>query len=674
MKNKNKPLTEKQKKFIRKHQHELSVDAIAKRLSVSPEQVRRYLEAGGARLSRKKLLLFRIAMVLLPVLFFLLLEAILRLSNYGGNLSLFIEAPGEYSDYYMCNPNVGRRYFFMQSTIPDPPLELFLKQKPTNGYRIFVLGGSTAAGYPYGNNIMFTRVLQKRLADAFPERYIEVINTAIPAINSYTLLDFMDEILEQQPDMLLIYAGHNEFYGALGVGSNESMGKFRGFVKFYLKLERYKTFLFLRDILAKVTKQTSEWLFGGSPAKPSGTLMERMVAEQTIPYGSPLYQLGRRQFAGNLEDILRQAKKAGVPVVLSELVSNIRDMKPFVSVAADSLPPAGDVFRQARVAEQAGEYDTARQLYYRAKDLDALRFRATEDFNAVIHELARRYNVPVVPLRRFFEQKSPHGLMGDNLFLEHLHPNVDGYFLMADAFFETLRQHRMISREWKPDRLRPAAYYRETWGLTELDTIYANLRIRILKGNWPFKPRWQKNMAMANYHPTTLAESLAVKIILNDKYTAEMAHVDLAKRYERLGQYVNAFREYYANLYATPQNISPYIHAANMLIKARQFARALPILYQSLKVEETAFAYKWIGQILLDRGNLDEAIPFLEKALNVIPNDAQLLYNLAGARALQNEFEQALALLQKLETIQPGFPGARDLMQQIKKVIYDQKK
>jgi len=79
---------------------------------------------------------------------------------------------------------------------------------------------------------------------------------------------------------------------------------------------------------------------------------------------------------------------------------------------------------------------------------------------------------------------------------------------------------------------------------------------------------------MANYRPTTLAESLAVKIILNDKYTAEMAHVDLAQRYQQTGDYMRAFREYYANMYATPWNISPYIHAANMLIKAKRFRRA----------------------------------------------------------------------------------------------------
>ena len=79
-------------------------------------------------------------------------------------------------------------------------MNLFLKEKPANGYRIFVLGGSTTAGFPYGNNLDFARILNRRLSDQFPEKKIEIINCAMTAVNTYTVLDLMDEILEQQPD------------------------------------------------------------------------------------------------------------------------------------------------------------------------------------------------------------------------------------------------------------------------------------------------------------------------------------------------------------------------------------------------------------------------------------------------------------------------------------------
>ena len=160
---------------------------------------------------------------MLPVVIIVLLEIGLRVFQYGGNSALFVSAPDELANYKMCNWDVARRYFFMQSTIPNPSKDLFLKKKPENGYRIFVLGGSTAAGYPYGDNVMFSRILYYRLSDAFPDKLIEVVNTAMSAINSYALLDFMDDILANKPDAILIYAGHNEFYGALGVASMESL-------------------------------------------------------------------------------------------------------------------------------------------------------------------------------------------------------------------------------------------------------------------------------------------------------------------------------------------------------------------------------------------------------------------------------------------------------------------
>jgi len=51
----------------------------------------------------------------------------------------------------------------------------------------------------------------------------------------------MPGILEQRPDLILIYAGHNEYYGALGVGSMENLGTSRTIVNFVISLEKFKT-------------------------------------------------------------------------------------------------------------------------------------------------------------------------------------------------------------------------------------------------------------------------------------------------------------------------------------------------------------------------------------------------------------------------------------------------
>ncbi len=658
-------LSKSQVEFIKKKRRSMSVDAIASRIKAPKPDVKRYLDELRPQLSPGRKRLFTIIAATIPVLFFVILEVALRIFNYGGNLDLFISAPGGYSDYYMCNPEVGRRYFFMQNTVPDLPNDLFLKEKPANSYRIFALGGSTTAGYPYGSNIMFPRILNYRLADVFPDRIIEVVNVAMTAVNTYTVADFLDEILAKEADALLIYSGHNEFYGALGAASYESLGQFRPFVKFYLKLQRAKTFILIRDMIGNLRAWSTRVFSEGDVADPSATLMERMVANQTITLDSDTYTLGRRQFEQNLRDILKQARDAGVNVIISDLVSNVRDIKPFVSVATEALPPAETIYREGVNLEKKQDYDGARKAYVYAKDLDALRFRASEDFNQVISDVAAEFEVPVVPMKAYFEKASPNGLIGNHLMLEHLHPNLDGYFLMADAFFDAMRRAELISTEWDPARIRAPEYYREKWGFTELDKAYSDIRIEILKGGWPFKPRSAPNRAMLAYRPKSRVDSLAYKAWRDDSFNLEHAHVELAEYYEGQGDFLKAYEEYKALSFITPLNDSPYLHAADMLIKARELGRALPYLHEALELGESAFANKWIGQIYLDSGRTQEALPFLEKAAKLAPQDAQLIYNLSGAYALDRQYEKAKRYLDILAELRPNFPGAADLRQQL---------
>lgn len=618
---------------------------------------------------QKKKWTYNLIALLIPVVLFLLLEAILQVFRYGGKLDLFITARSEYSKYKMVNPYIGRRYFALQSSYPDPSNDVFLKEKPDNGYRIFVIGGSTAAGYPYSENLLFSRILNQRLSEVFPKKYIEVVNTATAAINSYTLLDFMDEILDNQPDAILIYAGHNEYYGALGVASAESLGKFRWAVRLYLNLEKYRTFLLIRDVITRFQIWIGNLFNGGSTSDPTATLMERIVAEQKIVYGGALYELGKEQFKKNLTDILKKVTDANVQILISELVSNIRDQRPFVSEASQEFPPADKVYERAQSLEQKRQYSEAYEKYYLAKDLDALRFRAPEEFNQIIHEISSRYNVSVVPLKSVFEAASINKLIGNNLILEHLHPNINGYFLLADAFFNAMRANNFISDTWRTEKMPSMPDYKKSWGYTELDSLYGDLRIRILKGGWPFQPKSAPNRALINYHPTTKAESLAVEIWVDKKFTLERAHVEMAVFYENRKEYLNTFKEFNALICLTPYNISPYLEAAKVLVEARKLDRVLPILYKSLKIEETAYANKWIGQILLDDGLIKESLPYLKRAYEMNSTDPQVLYNLSGGYALNAQYDKAQETLNKLYSIDPNFPDAAILKKQLDQIL-----
>jgi hypothetical protein len=111
------------------------------------------------------------------------------------------------------------------------------------------MGCSTTRGFPYEMGITFTRILNYRLQDVFPHKRIEVVNLAMAAVNSYTQADFIDEILEKKPDAILIYTGHNEYYGALGIGSIENGGNDRWLKRAHLKLVRLRTYQLIRNSL-----------------------------------------------------------------------------------------------------------------------------------------------------------------------------------------------------------------------------------------------------------------------------------------------------------------------------------------------------------------------------------------------------------------------------------------
>ncbi len=600
---------------------------------------------------------FFIAMTLLiPVFFLIFLEAALRIFNYGGDTRLFVSTPNETSKYYGINRNVGRRYFNENSFIPSPRKDLFLKEKPKNGYRIFVLGGSTTAGFPYGNNLTFTRILNRRLSDTFPNRCIEVVNTAMTAINSYTLLDFMDEIIQQQPDAILIYAGHNEFYGALGMASQESLGKNRGIVKAYLKLQRFKTFMLLRDAVGLIQKRINRKNSLDDENDPMQTVMTRIVNKDLkIIHGSTLYRLGEKQFKNNLHDIFMKAKKAGIPVIVSELVSNVRDHFPFASVEMDTLPSARTMFIQAKRFEKEKKYDQARKSYYRAKDLDVLPFRAPEEFNQIIHTLVDEFSIPVVPMRSRFETASPNGLIGNNLICEHLHPNIDGYFLMADAFYNTMRENRLIASNWPDRSAESSSYYRHHWGFTRLDSVYAALNIAHLKGGWPFK-KTGPNLAVYQYVPTSKADSIALSILKTGESTLELGHLELARYDERLGEFEKAFQEYKALIYIVPNLDLFYEPAVKFLISREQYGRALQMLTEGLKYNDSFFMLKWIGQLNLVLNDTQKGIGFLEKARQLKQDDVQLLFNLARAYYNISRLKEGDVVVLDLEKIAPGSP------------------
>jgi tetratricopeptide (TPR) repeat protein len=466
--------------------------------------------------SRKKRLIFKTIAILLPFLFLFIVEISLRIFHYGNDLELFIEARN-HPDYWVLNPVASKRYFINESFAPTGNSELFKKVKDDSTLRIFVLGESTTIGYPFFHNGSFHRWLQYRLMHEFPDRQFEIINLSLTAVNSYTVLGFAKELIPYKPDAVLIYTGHNEFYGTLGVGSSSRIGNNTQINRLMLLLRQSRLVQLLTNGYEKIRNMR------GSVEKNGGeTLMQRMVGNQQIPYGSELFYRGLSQFVSNMNETLELFNKNQIPVFVSNLVSNDRDLKPFVSIPPDSIrfPEFGKDLALGIQAYGQGDWPSASRYlelaenmydahalcnfylgslstrqgnpvkakFYltRARDLDGLRFRAPSGINDTISKLCSKFPYAhLVDTKTAFEDSSAGHIIGNELMLEHVHPNLAGYAIMSDVFYEALKNEHIISppeeNEWNLSQLT------QHMPVTAVDSLSGVYRIAKLKNSWPFR-------------------------------------------------------------------------------------------------------------------------------------------------------------------------------------------
>jgi len=323
-------------------------------------------------LSRGRYALFLAITLLLPFLLLAVVEGSLRLARRSGGLPLFVETRFPERTYLVANRAVGGRWFAGIDDPPAPAAEPFSERKPDRAFRVFVLGESSAAGFPYPRNATFSRLLRDVLRDVLPGDSVEVVNLGIAATNSFAMLDLASEVAEQRPDAVLIYAGHNEYYGALGAASRVSVPGGDGFVRLYLRLLRLRSVLALRNALASIRNRAAP----GESDLEAASLMEVLARDRHVPLESARYKRGVRQFETNLEDIVRVFRTRDIPVLVASVASNLRDQPPFAAEANSRPGGASSVFEGARAVLARGDTASAMRLFSRARDLDVVRFRA----------------------------------------------------------------------------------------------------------------------------------------------------------------------------------------------------------------------------------------------------------------------------------------------------------
>ncbi len=612
--------------------------------------------AGTARppISRRKAIAFLAVTLSLPFVLLAILEIGLRLADYGGDMPAF-EADVSSQTLRIPSSRLGRRYFPREQYPPSPPGDAFLASKPANSMRIFVLGESSTAGFPYSANGTFSRVLRDVLTDVLRNDTVEVVNLGMAATNSYTIADLADEVVAERPDAVMIYGGHNEYYGALGAGSSETLGSFPGLVRLYLRLQHFKTFLLLRNATNAVTG-----MFGGrrtaEDVAGDATRLESVVGDQRITFGGDAYKRGVAQYESNLAYAVQTFRVAGIPVFVASTPGNLRNLKPF---ATSGIPPdssAAYVFDSATSVLASRDTLRAAQQFSRARDLDMIRFRAPSEFDGIVQRVARESGSIYVPVLEEISRASQYGIPGEDLFLEHVHLNQRGYALIARSFYEALARQGFLGRKADLSRFAGWEEYERRMRLTSLDHRIAYHTVKTVTTRWPFMPVATQRDYRGTYQPVDLFDSVAFNASRGGMSWAQAKGM-IAAWYAGQGDSELAVAEYDGLIRDGAQVEIAYRLAGRVLLGAGQPDRAKPYLEMAYAIAPVAFTAYSLGVFAMQAKEPQRGIAFFSQALQLDPAMPQALFQLSLAYGVVRNLQGARAAATRLAQIQPSYPG-----------------
>ena len=496
----------------------------------------------------------KLLLLFFGICFFVVLELALEFFNCGDNVDLFI--PREtYEENRVMTWNAGYHqrafnyiyplYYYLQPFNREASwgLEMqheFLTEKPEDGLRVFLMGSSSVRGYPLGRGYAFGTILEKMLNRAAPDRVVEVINPTDDAMSSTMVRRLFDESVDYEPDVMVFYLGHNEFYGVCGVGSTmlPGMWGWPGVVFTWLQKTRlyrlmkntHREVMFrLGDLRAKMLGHQ-----GREPDKPV-SLIDNLPGVKNISPANRLSRAATTRFRNNLEHMVKTSLDRGITVVLMTVDSTLKNLYPLGSqpekeipaatrkqwkklfengrrfLAEDQVLAADDNLRQAAelaplhaetwylwglACHKLGRTGEGLKYLRRSRDLDRVPFRARSDINAVIRALAEKYSdnkkLLFIDTEHLFARNSTGGVTGADLFLEHVHFTFKGKFLVAREILNVLGQSGLNQRlDFDLDRVPDnQEYYRKILDLGLLENLCETNFMLSLYHAFPFKNQY----------------------------------------------------------------------------------------------------------------------------------------------------------------------------------------
>jgi tetratricopeptide (TPR) repeat protein len=558
--------------------------------------------------------------------------------GFASSIPLYVEKPGTGGPAMMVTAQNKLAYFNPQE---------FPKSKPAGTYRIFCMGESTTFGNPYTDILSFPGWLRELLPLADPARTWEVINAGGISYASYRIALLMEELSKYEPDLFIVYCGHNEF---LEERTYRSVRDTPGWMLSLQSLLSYtRTYSLVRSMVHPPTVKAGQSDKREVLDAEVSTILDRSVGPSAYTRDDELRRYVLEHYRIGMDRMVDIARSAGARILFVTPASNLKDCSPFKSehrsglsesertradallaqaqaryaqgALAEALEAAqgavsnDDRFAQAlylegRILFDLGRYPEAKARFVRARDEDVCPLRGLSPIIDTVRQIAASRGVGLVDYVAMVEHASPHGIAGRELFMDHVHPTIAGNGMIARALVESLAERGVVKPGpgWNETAIEAVGRKMEARVTPEM-RVFALNHLSLLLG-------WSGKFEESNR-------------LLADALKQAPDNPELLHR---------------AGLAA---------HRAGRREEAVQyFTRALAV---NPKYPESNFR---LGVALFELGQVDAGVSRLVEAVRLNPENAEVHFNLGVALGLQKKHDEALDRYRTAVRLNPRYPEA----------------
>ncbi len=523
--------------------------------------------------------------------------------------------------------------------------------KAVGSRRAFCIGGSTTYGRPFDDGTSFCGWLRAMLARLDPIPW-EVVNAGGISYASYRAAAVMEELAGYDPDVFVIYTGHNEF---LERRTYSEILATPGWLRESDALLRHtRSYSALRGLMSSLRERAN----GEERTQLSGevdAILDRSVGLDAYTRDDKLRGQVLEHLRFNLERMIEIARRAGAEPILVVPASNRRDCSPFKSeFSADTSPEdrnrwwtrfdagreALDVgrysdaqaqFEQAVVIdprradslywlgharEAVGDSEAAGHAFDRARDEDVCPLRALGVVAGIVREVAEERGVAVVDFPGILRATAEGAgdPFGEAYFLDHVHPTIEGHRLLATGIYDAMRSRGLVAAaEPGPEGL--AAVREEV--LAAVDSHKHATALRNLAKVLSWAGKTEDAARAARLALAELREDAECSFILGTE-ASEFGHWDDAIEYYRDA------------LHSDPGYTKSRNNLGIALARTGRLEEAVAAYEHVLRdAPEHSNARFNLANALSRLGRLDAAVAVYLEVLRSDPDDADAHFNLA---------------------------------------------